>query len=43
MIALDRTGRIVIIEVKRDVDRGQLAQEYAGRARNVGLDDLAQR
>jgi hypothetical protein len=45
VIALDSTGRIVVIEVKRDVDRGQLAQalEYAGWARNVGLDDLAQR
>jgi hypothetical protein len=45
VIALDSTGRVVIIEVKRDVDRGQLAQalEYAGWARKVGLDDLAQR
>ena len=45
VIALDSTGRIVIIEVKRDVDRGQLAQalEYAGWARTVGLDVLAQR
>ncbi len=45
VIALDSQGRVVIIEVKRDVDRQQLAQalEYAGWARNVGLDELAQR
>ncbi|GAA1276075.1 hypothetical protein GCM10009609_43830 [Pseudonocardia aurantiaca] len=45
VIALDPTGRVVVIEVKRDVDRNQLAQalEYAGWARNVGLDELAQR
>lgn len=45
VIALDPDGRVVIIEVKRDVDRHQLAQalEYAGWARNVGLDELAGR
>lgn len=45
VIALDKTGRLVVIEVKRDVDRSQLAQalEYAGWAREVRLDDLAQR
>jgi hypothetical protein len=45
VLALDKQGRIVVIEVKRDVDRGQLAQalEYAGWARNVGLDELASR
>ena len=43
VLALDTTGRVVVIEVKRDVDRGQLAQtlEYAGWARNTNLDELA--
>ncbi|MFC7958857.1 restriction system modified-DNA reader domain-containing protein [Rhodococcoides kroppenstedtii] len=43
VIALDATGRIVVIEVKRSVDREQLAQalEYAGWARNSNLDELA--
>ncbi|MFC7959678.1 restriction system modified-DNA reader domain-containing protein [Rhodococcoides kroppenstedtii] len=43
VIALDATGRVVVIEVKRSVDREQLAQalEYAGWARNSNLDELA--
>ena len=43
IIALDDAGRVVVIEVKRDVDRGQLAQclEYAGWARGASLDELA--
>lgn len=43
VLALDKTGRVVVIEVKRDVDRGQLAQtlEYAGWARVTNLDQLA--
>lgn len=43
IVALDRSARVVVIEVKRDVDRGQLAQclEYAGWARNTNLDELA--
>ncbi len=43
IVALDRQGRVVVIEVKRDVDRNQLAQalEYAGWARNTSLDELA--
>lgn len=43
VLALDASGRVVVIEVKRDVDRGQLAQtlEYAGWARNTNLDELA--
>lgn len=43
IVALDRSARVVVIEVKRDVDRGQLAQclEYAGWARNTSLDELA--
>jgi hypothetical protein len=43
LLAMDESGRVVIIEVKRDVDRSQLAQclEYAGWARTTGLDELA--
>lgn len=43
VVALDGTGRVVVIEVKRDVDRNQLAQalEYAGWARSTNLDELA--
>jgi hypothetical protein len=43
IVALDRSARVVVIEVKRDVDRGQLAQclEYAGWARTTSLDELA--
>jgi len=43
IVALDAAGRVVVIEVKRDVDRHQLAQalEYAGWARNTSLDELA--
>ena len=43
IVALDKIGRVVVIEIKRDVDRSQLAQtlEYAGWARATGLDELA--
>lgn len=43
VIALSKDARVVIIEIKRDVDRGQLAQclEYAGWARTTSLDELA--
>ena len=43
VVALDKNARVVVIEVKRDVDRAQLAQclEYAGWARNTSLDELA--
>jgi hypothetical protein len=43
-LALDDTGRVVVIEVKRDVDRGQLAQclEYAGWARLTNLDEISE-
>ena len=43
IVALDKSGRVVVFEVKRDVDRGQLAQclEYAGWARTARLDELA--
>lgn len=43
IVALDHEARVVVVEVKRDVDRGQLAQclEYAGWARTTNLDELA--
>ena len=43
VIAMDRSGRVVVFEVKRDIDRNQLAQclEYAGWARATNLDELA--
>ena len=43
IVALDETGSVVVLEVKRDVDRGQLAQclEYAGWVRTTSLDELA--
>lgn len=43
VIALDEDGAVVVIEIKRDVDRGQLAQilEYAGWARLTNLDEIA--
>lgn len=43
IVALDRQARVVVIEVKRDIDRGQLAQclEYAGWARSTNLDELS--
>src|SRR6266851_202132 len=44
IVALDRDARVVVIEVKREFDRGQLAQclEYAGWAQRTNLDELAQ-
>lgn len=43
ILALDETGRIVVIEVKRDVDRQLLSQalEYAGWARESNLQEVA--
>ncbi len=43
IVALDKRGNVVVIEIKRDVDRNQLAQclEYAGWARTTSLDELA--
>lgn len=43
IVALDRSGAVVVIEVKREVDRNQLAQclEYAGWGRTTSLDELA--
>ena len=43
VVALDDSGRVHVIEVKRDVARGQLAQclEYAGWALDTSLDELA--
>ncbi len=45
IVALNHEARVVVIEVKRAVDRGQLAQclEYAGWARTIRLDELAER
>ena len=42
-LALDESGRVVVIEVDRDIDRGQLAQclEYAGWSRLTNLDEVA--
>ncbi len=42
VIALDETGRLVVFEVKRSIERTQLAQclEYAGWARRTSLDTL---
>ena len=43
IVALDSDGHVHVIEVKRAVDRRQLAQclEYAGWARSTSLDELA--
>jgi hypothetical protein len=43
IVAIEKSGRAVIFEVKRDVDRRQLAQcmEYAGWARTANLDEPA--
>lgn len=43
IVALDASGRVHVIEIKRDIDRSQLAQclEYAGWARSTNLDELA--
>jgi hypothetical protein len=43
VVALSKDARVAVIEVKRDVDRNQLAQclEYAGWARTTSLDELA--
>lgn len=43
IVALAPDGNVFVIEVKRDVDRSQLAQclEYAGWARGSSLDELA--
>jgi len=43
IVALDIEGHVHVIEVKRDIDRRQLAQclEYAGWARTTNLDELA--
>lgn len=42
VIALDERGRLVVFEVKRSIERTQLAQclEYAGWARRTNLDTL---
>jgi len=42
-VALDKGARVLIVEIKRDVDRRQLAQclEYAGWGRSTNLDELS--
>jgi len=42
-VLLDALGSVIVVEIKRDVDRSQLAQclEYAGWARGAGLEELA--
>ena len=43
VVALDAAGRVVIFEVKRSMERNQLAQslEYAGWGRSTNLDEIA--
>lgn len=43
IVGVDAAAHVVVIEIKRDVDRRQLAQclEYAGWARSASLDELA--
>lgn len=43
IVALADDARVVVIEIKRDIDRNQLAQclEYAGWARRTNLDELS--
>lgn len=43
LVLLDAEGRVVVVEVKRDIDRAQLAQclEYAGWAQTARLDELS--
>ncbi len=43
IVALDENAHVVVVEIKRDVERTQLAQclEYAGWARSTSLDELA--
>ena len=43
ILALAHDGTVVIIEIKRDVDRSQLAQvlEYAGWGRSTNLDEIS--
>lgn len=44
IVALDNEARVVVIEVKADIERKQIAQclEYAGWARSTNLDELSQ-
>lgn len=44
IVALDKSGRVIVIEVKRDLDRGQLSQalEYAGWARLTNLQEISE-
>jgi len=44
VVAIDEQARVVVIDTKRDIDRGELAHalEYAGWARTTNLDELAE-
>ena len=44
VVALDEQARVVVIDARRDIDRGELAQalEYAGWACTTNLDELAE-
>jgi hypothetical protein len=43
VVAIDSSGSVVVFEVKRSIERSQLAQclEYAGWARKTSLDELS--
>ena len=43
VLAIDEAGQVVVVEVKRSIERSQLAQclEYAGWARRTNLDELS--
>lgn len=43
VLAIDENGRVVVVEVKRSIERSQLAQclEYAGWAAHTNLDELS--
>ena len=43
VVAIDSSGSVVVFEVKRSIERSQLAQclEYAGWARRTNLDELS--
>lgn len=43
IVAIDESARVVVIEIKRAIERSQLAQclEYAGWARTTNLDEVA--
>ena len=44
VVAIDEQARVVVIDAKREIDRGELAHalEYVGWARTTNLDELAE-